>query len=78
MIFTCSACPAKSPDSFALSAPFPLGWFNRQLDEYGNLASGGQAFLLCPACGSDANFIGGISPHLRDLFLARGAKFKMK
>lgn len=76
-MFVCSACATKAPDSFALFAPFPVGWFNRTLNEYGDVTSqGGRPFLLCPACGTDAHFQGGISPHLRGLFAARGIAFK--
>jgi len=75
--FTCAACAKTQPDGFAISASFPIGWFNRCLDKRGNLTgSGGRAYLLCQSCGVEANFSGGMSPHLKSLFAERGIYFE--
>ena len=75
--FICSACGKTKRHDFSNREPFPIGWFNRQIDEYGNLAKGlGMPYLLCDACGNEGHFIGGMSPYLRDLFKKRGIVFK--
>lgn len=76
--FTCMACGKTSTHNFANHEPFPIGWSNRHIGEYGNLirGSGGTPYLLCEKCGSEGQFIGGISPSLRESFKKHGVEFK--
>jgi len=75
--FICSACGKTVTHDFANREPYPLGWFNRHLDKYGNLNQGEtRPYLLCESCGNEGHFIGGMSPYLRSLFEQQGIHFE--
>jgi hypothetical protein len=77
--YTCMSCGKTTEHSIiANHEPFPVGWHNRHIDEYGNLnrGSGGKPYLLCESCGGEGAFIGGMSPSLRESFRKRGIEFK--
>lgn len=75
--FKCCACGKTATHDFANREPYPTGWFNRHLDEYENHSQGaGKPYILCESCGNEGHFVGGTSPHLRELFRSQGVEFK--
>ena len=74
--FKCEACGKITVHDFATREPFPLGWFNHQINEQGNLNIGDtKPYLLCESCGNEGHFIGGMSPSLKSLFRRKGIHF---
>ena len=67
MELECRACGKMENHEPAKDGPEPMpsGWLMHEI--------GGQKLLLCSACGHPGNFIGGLSPVLRERLRARGA-----
>jgi hypothetical protein len=66
MEFECRACGTKKNHEPTQGSPeaMPSGWLMHEI--------GTHRLLLCSACGHPGNFIGGLSPALRERLRARG------
>ena len=57
MKFTCDSCGRSTDFDAGPKGSVPAGWGMRELEK--------QHLFLCSACGNAANFVGGLSPSLR-------------
>ncbi len=64
MKFQCEACDrAVDYDPAVTLEAMPSGWRMHEISV--------RRFLLCSSCGHPAAFVGGISPHLKQVLRAR-------
>lgn len=64
MNFSCDACErVVEHDPANKGRAMPSGWRMQEIK--------GRRFLLCSGCGGTASFVGGISPHLKDMLHKR-------